>query len=81
MKKFDPDYEGGKCPYGYLFVESFSDSHGTYHQSYCRKIPKFRTDPELAANRNKQRLERQSWKAAEEAYSEAHGNSPSETEL
>ena len=81
-KKYDPNYENGYCPYGFIYVEGHVMSDGTRVDSYCRKLPKHRFgDPDLTANRNKQQMERQSGKAAEKAYSDAHGNFPSETDL
>ncbi len=46
---YDPAYQGGKCPYGYEYVEAFRRDDGTWVDSYCRKLPKKRfrfTDPE-----------------------------------
>ena len=37
-KTFDPNYEGGKCPYGYEYVESYITASGRTVQPYCRKL-------------------------------------------
>ena len=45
FRRYSKDYEQGRCPLGYEFVSGYS-SHGVWHDSYCRKIPKVRADPE-----------------------------------
>lgn len=47
----------GKCPQGYEFINSYS-ANGIYHQSYCRRIPRYRHDPE-ERQRNKELLNQQ----------------------
>lgn len=45
-KTYSPDYENGKCPLGFEYVDAYYDSINRRHvQSYCRKIKKFRIDP------------------------------------
>lgn len=50
MAKFNESYENGKCPYGYEFVEGYTDRNFIMHESYCRKIRKVRIDPEEKHN-------------------------------
>jgi hypothetical protein len=50
MAKFNESYENGKCPYGYEFVEGYTDRDFIMHASYCRKIRKVRIDPEEKHN-------------------------------
>lgn len=45
-KKYSPDYEDGKCPYGFEFVQGYYD-YRTHQwvESYCRKIRNRLRDP------------------------------------
>lgn len=45
MRKYSMNYENGKCPIGYEFVDGYTDRYGKWHDSYCRKIRKYRKDP------------------------------------
>ena len=45
-KTYSPDYENGRCPLGFEYVDAYYDSINRRHvRSYCRKIKKFRIDP------------------------------------
>jgi hypothetical protein len=49
--KYDLNYMGGKCPYGFEWVDGYwknNDTfHGTWIKGYCRKIKKYRfSEPE-----------------------------------
>lgn len=42
--KYSINYEGGKCPVGYEYVNGFFDvATRKWHDAYCRKIKKQRT--------------------------------------
>jgi len=41
FKKYDKDYEGGRCPMGFEYIEA--DCQGNqWINGYCRKLPKHR---------------------------------------
>ncbi len=43
---YSANYENGRCPLGFEYVNAYYDSINRRHvDSYCRKIKKFRTDP------------------------------------
>jgi hypothetical protein len=44
LKKYSPNYEGGKCPVGFEYVNGYMEK-GVWVDSYCRKIKRYRTDP------------------------------------
>lgn len=45
-KRYSMSYEGGKCPFGFEYVEGFGRSDGSYIRPYCRRLKKRRfTDP------------------------------------
>lgn len=58
MAKFNESYENGKCPYGYEFVEGYTDRNLVRHESYCRKLKRKKFDPEEERLR-KQRIREQ----------------------
>lgn len=60
MKKYSESYEGGRCPLGYEFVNGYTDNSRVWHNSYCRKIRKFRNDPEERIRKQEQIEERKS---------------------
>ena len=70
LKKYSMNYEGGKCPLGYEFVNSYTQN-GRFIDSYCRKIPKHRWDPESRQRKIRALKENQSQREAEKAYYEA----------
>lgn len=57
FKRYSKDYEQGRCPLGYEYVAGYY-SQGTWHESYCRKLRKLRTDPE-EKQKQKERNEEQ----------------------
>ena len=57
LRRYSKDYEQGRCPMGYEFVEGYT-SQGVWHDSYCRKIKKVRVDPETR-QKEKERAEEQ----------------------
>ncbi|OWP57378.1 MAG: hypothetical protein B2I17_01710 [Thermoplasmatales archaeon B_DKE] len=70
FKKFDLNYEGGKCPYGYEFVNSHKQGNTTI-DSYCRKIPKKRfsfSDPDAKVQKRKEQKIQESRETAEKIY-------------
>jgi len=38
---YDPNYEQGRCPYGYVYVPAFIRD-GVWVHGYCKKIKKVR---------------------------------------
>lgn len=46
----------GRCPVGYEYINSYT-SNGVFHNSYCRKIPKHRHDPEERIRERERREE------------------------
>ena len=57
FKKYSETYEGGKCAYGYEYVDSYTDRNGTYHKSYCRKIRRTWHDPEKQESKLRKKSE------------------------
>ena len=56
MKKYDLQYEGGKCPMGYEYVEGYTNFSGRWVEGYCRKLPKHQ--PRIERNRERAQDER-----------------------
>lgn len=80
FKQYSESYEGGRCAYGYEFVESYSDRNGVYHKSYCRRIKKTWGDPEERESRLRQKSEQESRKQAMKIIAESdadNSNNPS----
>jgi len=68
FKKYDKDYEGGRCPYGYEFVNAHKQGN-TMVDSYCRKIPKKRfSDPDRKQQKIKEQKIQESKDIAEKVY-------------
>ncbi len=40
MKKYDVNYEGGKCPMGYEYVSEYHTRSGKFVDAHCRKLRK-----------------------------------------
>ena len=69
LKKYNLDYQGGKCPLGYEFVGAYS--RGNVHvPSFCRKMPvyRFKKDPETRLRESEERQSRESWDNAVRTY-------------
>ena len=64
FKKYSETYEGGRCAYGYEFVESYTDRNGVYHKSYCRRIKRTWGDPEERESKLRKKSEDDSMKNA-----------------
>ena len=65
-KKFSKGHENGLCPFGYEYVSASVGYAGTYTKGYCRKIKKFRNDPEEKRQneieKRNRMIEEQAWK-------------------
>lgn len=64
FKKYSETYEGGRCAYGYEYVESYTDRNGIYHKSYCRRIKRIWHDPEEQESKLRKKSEDDSMKNA-----------------
>ena len=64
FKKYSESYEGGRCAYGYEYVESYTDRNGVYHKSYCRRIKRTWGDPEERESKLRKKSEDDSRKRA-----------------
>ena len=64
FRKYSETYEGGRCAYGFEYVESYTDRNGTYHKSYCRKIRRTWHDPEEQESKLRKKSEDDSMKNA-----------------
>ena len=57
----------GKCPQGYEWISSYS-ANGIYHQSYCRRIPRYRHDPEERIRMQQKHDDEKSLQRAEKIF-------------
>lgn len=64
FRKYSETYENGRCPYGYEYVESYTDRNGVYHKSYCRRIKRTWHDPEEQESKLRKKSEDDSMKNA-----------------
>ena len=74
IKKYSETYENGRCPYGYEFVESYTDRNGIYHKSYCRRIKKTWGDPEERESRLRKKSEDDSMRRAQKIIEKSDKN-------
>ena len=74
FKKYSETYEGGRCAYGFEFVESYTDRNGIYHKSYCRRIKRTWGDPEERESRLRKKSEMESRKQAMKIIAENDSN-------
>ena len=74
IKKYSETYENGRCPYGYEFVESYTDRNGIYHKSYCRRIKKTWGDPEERESRLRKKSEDDSMRRAQKIIEKSDNN-------
>lgn len=70
LKKYSPNYEGGKCPVGFEYVNGYMEK-GVWVDSYCRKIKKYRTDP---YEKKKQRDREEEEKSYNRIYNQLMNN-------
>ena len=73
LKKYSPNYEGGRCPVGYEYVNGYYEK-GVWVDSYCRKIKRYRTDP---YEKEKQREREEEQKSYDRVYNQMMNESPS----
>lgn len=79
--KYSMNYEGGKCPFGFEFVNAHSQG-GKWIDSYCRKIRKFRlfNDPDAKKERMKEKMEAQSLRNAKDIFWSSRENNGGDVE-
>ena len=75
MKKYSLNYEGGRCPFGYEYVNAHSKG-GLWIDAYCRKLIKFGlfNDPDAKDEKIRQNMEAEANKDANNAYWNAREN-------
>ena len=83
---YDLNYQNGFCPYGYEYVNGYTNtSTGESVQAYCRKLKKYRfSDPYDREKKAEQRERAKSHDRAIDIYNEVHGkiyDPPGEEEL
>ena len=74
FRKYSETYEGGRCAYGFEYVESYTDRNGTYHKSYCRKIRRTWHDPEERESKLRKKSEDDSIKNAKKIIEKSDNN-------
>ena len=74
IKKYSESYENGRCPYGYEFVDSYTDRNGIYHKSYCRRIKRTWGDPEERESKLRKKSEDDSMRRARKIIAENDSN-------
>ncbi len=68
FRKYDLNYEEGKCPYRYEFVRAHNEKD-IYIDSYCRKLSKKRFgNPDIKPIKEDKRRQDKSLENAERAY-------------
>ena len=77
MKKYSMDYEDGRCPMGYEFVESHTRG-GIRIPAFCRKIPvhRFKKDPETKQKEYQEKEMEKSYRNALKTYQESKDRDP-----
>ena len=74
MKKYSINYEGGKCPLGYVYVEGHM-SRNIWIDPFCRKLPKYRfSDPDTKEREQKAKMEAESMERAKKIYWATRGS-------
>ena len=74
IKKYSESYENGRCPYGYEFVDSYTDRNGIYHKSYCRRIKRTWGDPEEQESKLRKKSEDDSMRRAQKIIEKSDKN-------
>ena len=74
FRKYSESYEGGRCAYGYEFVESYTDRNGVYHKSYCRRIKRTWHDPEDGESKLRKKSEDDSMRRAQKIIEKSDKN-------